>query len=120
MDLMNQVFRKYLGLFVIVFIDDILIYSRSKDDHMSHLIIVLQVLKDNQLFTELSKCEFWFRSITFLGHIISCEGVEVDPRKMDVVKSCTRLLNPTDIRSFLGFSDYYKRFLRDFHLLHLH
>ena len=72
---------------MIVFIDDILIYSRSEDDHMDHLRIVLQVLKDNQLFAKFSKCEFWLRSIAYHGHIVSSEGVEVDMRKTEVVKS---------------------------------
>ena len=75
MDLINRVFRKYLYLFVIVFINDILIYSRRENDHMRHLRIVLQVLKDNQIFAMFSKCEFWLRLVAFLGHIVSSEEV---------------------------------------------
>ena len=86
LDLMNRVFRNYLDSFVIVFIDDILIYSKNEGDHMNHLRVVLQVLKEHQLFAKYSKCEFWLRSVTFLGHIISSEGVEVDPRKAVAVK----------------------------------
>ena len=81
MDLMNRVFRSYLDSFVIVFIDDILVYSENEGDHMDHLRVVLQVLKENQLFSNYSKCEFWLRSVAFQGHIISSEEVEVDPRK---------------------------------------
>ena len=84
---MNLVFRNFLDSFVIVFIDDILIYSKSEDDHMNHLRIVLQVLKDHQLYAKFSKCEFWLRSVAFLGHIVSSEGIEVDPKKIDAVKS---------------------------------
>ncbi|KAH0773630.1 hypothetical protein KY290_010767 [Solanum tuberosum] len=80
MDLMNRVFRHYLDMFVIVFIDDILIYSRSENEHMDHLWIVLQVFKDHQLYTKFSKCEFWLRSVAFLGHIVSRKGIEVDPK----------------------------------------
>ena len=108
MDLMNRVFQSYLDSFVIVFIDGILVYSRNKDDHMNHLRVVLDVLKEHQLFAKYSKCEFWLRSVTFLGHIISSEGVEVDPRKTEAVKNCPRPLTPTDIRSFLGLADYYR------------
>ena len=97
MGLMNLVFRSYLDLFVIVFIDDILIYSKSENDHMNHLRIVLQVLKDNQLFSKFNKCEFWLILVAFLGHIFSTEGLEVDPRKKDVVKSWPRPLSRSDI-----------------------
>ena len=111
MDLMNRVFRNYLDSFVIVFIDDILIYSKSEDDHMNHLRIVLQALKDHQLYAKFSKCEFWLRSFAFLGHIVSSEGIEVDPKKTDAVKSWPRPLSPSDIQSILGFASYYRRFV---------
>ena len=73
MDLMNKMFKQYLDLFVIVFIDDIIIYSRNEEEHVSHLRIVLQTLKDHQLFAKFSKCEFWLQSVAFLGHIVSSE-----------------------------------------------
>ncbi|WMV18336.1 hypothetical protein MTR67_011721 [Solanum verrucosum] len=114
MDLMNRVFRQYLEMFVIVFIDDILIYSRSEDEHIDHWRIVFQILKDQQLFAKFYKCEFWLRSIAFLGHIISSKGIEVDPKKTDAFKSCPRPLSPSDIRSFLGLSSYYRRFVEGF------
>ncbi|KAH0685720.1 hypothetical protein KY290_017248 [Solanum tuberosum] len=104
MDLMNRVCRNFLDSFVIVFIDYILIYPKSEDDHMNHLRIVLQALKDHQLYANFSKCKFWLRSVPFLGHIVSSESIEVDPKKIDAVKSWPRPLNPSDIRSFcLGY-----------------
>jgi len=113
-ELMNRVFRQYHDLFVIIFIDDILIYSRSEGDHMKHLRLVLQFLKDHQLYAKFSKCKFWLRSVPFLGHIVSSVGIEVDPKKMDVVNNWTRPLSPTDIRSFLGLAGYYRRFVEGF------
>ncbi|KAH0765186.1 hypothetical protein KY285_001057 [Solanum tuberosum] len=114
MDLMNRVFRHYLDMFVIVFIDDIVIYSRSENDHIDHLRIVLQILKDQQLFAKFSKCAFWLMSVSFLGHIVSSKDIEVDPKKTDPVKSCPRLLTPSDIKSFLGLAGYYIRFVEGF------
>ena len=111
MDLMNRVFRQYLDMFVIVFIDDILIYSRSESEHVDHLRIVLQVLKDHQLFAKFSKFEFWLRSMAFLGHIVSSKHIEVDPKNMDMVKSWSSPLSPFNIRSFLGLAGYCRRFV---------
>ena len=87
MDLMNQLFKQYLDMFVIFFIDDILVYSRIERDHSDHLIIVLQTLRDHQLFAKFSKCEFWLRSVAFLGHIISDYGIRVDPQKTQAVRN---------------------------------
>ena len=75
MGLLNRVFKRYLDVIVIVFIDDILIYSRSEEEHTSHLRVVLQILMDRQLFSKFSKCEFWLQSVAFLGHIVSSEGI---------------------------------------------
>ena len=86
MDLMNRVFRQYLDLFVIIFIDDILIYSRNEKEHASHLKIVLQTFKDSHLFAKFSKCAFWFQSIAILGHIVSSKEIQVDSQKIEVVK----------------------------------
>ena len=86
MDLMNKVFHNYLNLFVIVFIDDILVYSKSKDEHVGHLSIVLQVLKEPQLFSKFSKWKFLLGSMSFLGHIVSSAGIEVDSKKTEVVE----------------------------------
>ncbi|WMV18681.1 hypothetical protein MTR67_012066, partial [Solanum verrucosum] len=117
MDLMNRVFRQYLDMFLIVFIDDIFIYSKSEDDHINHLQIVFQILKERQLFTKFSKCEFWLRFVAFLGQIFSSKGIEVDPIKTDAVKSwprTPRTLSPTYIRRFLVLAGYYRRFVEGF------
>ena len=93
MDLMNRVFRRYLDSFIIVFIDDILVYLKTYGDHTDPLRVVLQVLKKNQLFPKYSKCDFRLRSVAFLSHIISSEEVEVDPRKTEAVRNWPRPLN---------------------------
>ena len=87
MDLINRVFHEYLDSLIIVFIDDILIYSKTKEEHEQHLRLTLQVLTQHKLYAKFSKCEFWLRSVTFLGHVLSNKGMEVDPRKTEVVKS---------------------------------
>ncbi|WMV33320.1 hypothetical protein MTR67_026705 [Solanum verrucosum] len=114
MDLINMMFKQCLDMFVIVFIDDILIFSRSDNENIDHLRIVLQILKDQQLYAKFSKCEFWLRSVAFLGHKVSSKGIEFDPKKTGAVKSWPRLLSPTDIRSFLGLTGYYRRFVEGF------
>ena len=114
MNLMNRVFRNYLDIFVIVFLDDILVYLENDTEQTVHLRVVLQVSKDHHLFSKYSKCEFWFRLVVFLGYIISSEGIEVDPKKTEVVKYCPRPLTPTDIKSFLGLAGYYLRFVDGF------
>ncbi|KAH0730162.1 hypothetical protein KY289_001350 [Solanum tuberosum] len=111
MDLMNRVFKSYLDMFVIVFIDDILIYSKNEEDHTSHLRIVLQTLKDRELYAKFSKCEFWRESVAFLGHIVSSDGIRVDTQKIEAVQNWPRPTSPTDIRSFLGLLEYYTRFV---------
>ena len=86
MDLMQRVFHPYLDQFVVIFLDDILIYSKSEEDHVRHLRLVLQTLRDQKLYAKFSKCEFWLSSVTYLGHIISKEGIRVDPAKVvDIV-----------------------------------
>ena len=86
MDLTNRVFREFIDSFVIVFIDEILIYSKTKEEHEQHLRLTLQVLRQHQLYAKFSKCEFLLRSVTFLGHVVSDKGVEVDPMKSEIVK----------------------------------
>ncbi|KAF3651788.1 putative protein fluG-like [Capsicum annuum] len=113
-DLMNRVFYQFLDLFVIVLIDDILVYSKSKEDHANHLRIILQTLKDHKLYAKFSKCEFWLNAIAFLGHIVSCEGIKVDPQRIEAVRKWPRPTTPIDIRSFLGLAGYYRRFLESF------
>ncbi|KAH0654413.1 hypothetical protein KY289_032091 [Solanum tuberosum] len=94
MDLRNRVFKQYLDLFVIVFIDDILIYYRNEEEHVNHLRVILQTLKDRQLFAKFSKCEFWLQSVAFLGHIVSSKGIRVDSQKIEVVKQWTKPTSP--------------------------
>ena len=108
MDLMNGVFRPYLDSFVIVFIDDILIYSRTKEEHEHHLRIVLGILKEKKLYAKFSKCEFWLSSVAFLGHVVSKEGIMVDPKKIEAVRDTVRPASVTEIRSFLGLAGYYR------------
>ena len=114
MDLMNSIFRPYLDLFVIVFIDDILVYSRSKVEHANHLRAVLQVLRDRELYAKFSKCEFWLDSVAFLGHIVSDAGIAIDTQKIEAVKTWPRPMTPTEVRSFLGLAGYYRRFVEGF------
>lgn len=82
MDLMNRTFKPFLDQFVIVFIDDILVYSKSKEEHEQHLRLVLQILREHKLYAKFSKCEFWLDSVSFLGHVVSKDGVQVDPEKI--------------------------------------
>ncbi|RVW59896.1 Transposon Ty3-G Gag-Pol polyprotein [Vitis vinifera] len=114
MDLMNRVFKPYLDQFVVVFIDDILVYSRSREEHEGHLSIVLQTLRDKQLYAKLKKCEFWLDRISFLGHVVSNDDISVDPGKVDAVANWRRPSTVTEIRSFLGPAGYYRRFIEGF------
>ncbi|KAJ0641390.1 putative nucleotidyltransferase, Ribonuclease H [Helianthus annuus] len=114
MDLMNRVCRHMLDKYVIVFIDDILIYSRSEAEHASHLRDVLETLRKEKLYAKFSKCAFWLREVQFLGHVIDANGVHVDPSKVDAVMNWVPPKNPSEIKSFLGLAGYYRRFIQDF------
>ncbi|KAL4030754.1 hypothetical protein IC575_009005 [Cucumis melo] len=114
MDLMNKVFREFLDTFVIVFIDDILIYSKTEAEHEEHLRMVLQTLRDNKLYAKFSKCEFWLKQVSFLGHVVSKAGVFVDPAKIEAVTGWTRPSTVSEVRSFLGLAGYYRRFVENF------
>jgi hypothetical protein len=114
MYLMNSVFMTELDKFVVVFIDDILVYSKNEDKHIEHLHIVLQRLCDHRLYAKLSKCEFWLREIKFLGHTISQDGISVDPKKVQEVMNWKPPTTVRQIRSFLGLAGYYRRFILDF------
>lgn len=105
MDLMNSVFHPYLDMFVIVFIDDSLVYSKSKADHIDHLRALLKTLKDHHLYAKFSKSELWFKPVAFLGHVIPSEGIMVVLQKIVAVKKWPRPTTPTDIRSFLGLAN---------------
>jgi hypothetical protein len=114
MYLMNKVFMEYLDKFVVVFIDDILVYSKNKEEHMDHLHMVLQKLREHQLYVKLSKCEFWLKQVSFLGHIISEGGISVDPSKIQDVLSWEAPKSVSEIHSFLGLAGYYRRFIEGF------
>ena len=114
MDLMNKIFRPYLDQFVIVFIDDILIYSGSGEEHAEHLRIVLQTLREHRLYAKLSKCQFWLDSVAFLGHIVSVEGVSADLQKVEDILNWKPPTSVTEIRSFLGLAGYYHNFVEGF------
>ncbi|TYK11888.1 ty3-gypsy retrotransposon protein [Cucumis melo var. makuwa] len=114
MDLMNRVFREFLDTFVIVFIDDILIYSKTEAEHEEHLRMVLQTLRDNKLYAKFSKCEFWLKQVSFLSHVVSKAGVSVDPTKIEAVTSWPRPSTVSEVRSFLGLAGYYRRFVENF------
>jgi hypothetical protein len=114
MNLMNKVFMEYLDRFVVVFIDDIIIYSKSDRDHEEHLRLVLQKLRDNQLYAKFSKCEFWIDKVPFLGHIICNGGISVDPAKVKEIMAWSIPTTVTEIRSLLGLVGYYRRFIEGF------
>jgi hypothetical protein len=109
MYLMNKVFIEYLDKFVMVFIDDIFVYSRSEEEHEEHLRLALQKLREHRLYAKLSKCEFWMRQVAFLGHIISKGGISVDPGKVQDVLSWNAPTSIGDIQSFLGLSKDFQR-----------
>ncbi|KAA0047657.1 pol protein [Cucumis melo var. makuwa] len=113
-NLMKRVFKDFLDTFFIVFIDDILIYSKTEAEHEEHLHRVLKTLRANKLYVKFSKCEFWLKKVTFLGHMVFSEGVSVDPAKIEAVTSWPRPSTVSEIRSFLGLAGYYRRFVEDF------
>jgi hypothetical protein len=113
-NLMNNVFMKYLDKFVVVFFDDILIYSKNDGDHEEHLRLVLQKLRDNQLYSMFSKCEFWLDKVPFLGHIISNGGISIDLAKVREIVGWKIPSSVTDIQSFLGLVGYYWHFIEGF------
>ncbi|GKB40278.1 putative reverse transcriptase domain-containing protein [Tanacetum coccineum] len=114
MDLMNRVCKPYLDKFVIVFIDDILIYSKTKEDHEVHLRLVLELLRKEKLYAKFSKCEFWLQEVHFLGHVVNQSGIHVDPSKIEAVKNWKAPTTSSEIRSFLGLAGYYRRFIANF------
>jgi hypothetical protein len=114
MNLMQDVFHEHLDEFVIVFLDDILVYSKSVEEHAKHLKLVLQKLRDNKLYGKLSKCEFAKEEITFLGHVVNKDGIKMEPAKVKAVMDWPVLKNAHDVRSFLGLAGYYRRFVKDF------
>ncbi|GJW86990.1 putative reverse transcriptase domain-containing protein [Tanacetum coccineum] len=113
-DLMNRVCKPYLDKFVIVFIDDILIYSKTKEDHEVHLRLVLELLRKKKLYAKFSKCEFWLQEVQFLGHVVNQSGIHVDPGKIEAVKNWKAPMTSSEIRSFFGLAGYYCRFIANF------
>jgi hypothetical protein len=111
MYMMNKVLMEYLDKFVVVFIDDILVYSRSEEEHLR---LALQRLREHRLYAKLSKCEFWMKQVTFLGHIVLKGGISVDPSKVQDVMSWNAPTSVGDIRSFLILAGYYQRFIEGF------
>ena len=107
-------FISYLDQFIVVFIDDILVYSRSPEEHEEHLRIMLGVLREQKLYGKYNKCEFWIPQVTFLGHVVSAAGVAVDPSKIEAVISWEPPRKVREVRSFLGLAGYYRRFVKGF------
>jgi hypothetical protein len=114
MFLMNGVLRDYLDKFVIVFLDDILVYSKSEEEHEQYIRMVLQVLREHQLYSKLSKCSFYQEQIHYLGNIISKEGIVVDPENIEAIREWSVPKNVTEVISFMGLASYYKRFIVGF------
>ena len=117
MDSMNRVFRPYLDQFVVVFIDDILVYSRDEQEHEQHLKIVLQTLREKKLYAKLRKCDFWLKEVSFLGHIVSAEGIRVDPAKIEAMVNWKPPRSVIEMRSFFGLVGYYRRFVKGFSVI---
>jgi hypothetical protein len=117
MYLMNSVFMPELGKFVVVFIDDILIYSKSEEECAQHLWVILQRLRDYQLYAKFRKCAFWLTEVLFLGHIFSAEGIAVHPSKIQEVLDWKSSWSVTQIRSFLGLVGYYRWFISTFSMI---
>ena len=114
MDMMNRIYRPYLDHFVVVFVDDILIYSKSREEHSHHLHMALQTLREHQLYAKLEKCDFWLQEIQFLGQMVTQEGISMDPTKVEVVTNWERPKNVFEVHSFLGLARYYRRFVENF------
>jgi hypothetical protein len=114
MYLMNSIFMAELDKFAVVFIDDILVCSKNKKEHEGHLCIVLQRLRDHQLYAKYNKCEFWLGEVSFLGHLISSEGISIDPSKVRDVLDWKPPRVVHQVHNFLGLAGYYRRFILNF------
>ncbi|KAK1558179.1 hypothetical protein QYE76_027154, partial [Lolium multiflorum] len=114
MRLMNEVLRAFIGRFVVVYFDDILIYSKSLEDHLDHLRVVFNALRDARLYGNLEKCTFCTNRVAFLGYVVTAQGIEVDPAKIEAIESWPQPKTVTQVRSFLGLAGFYRRFVKDF------
>lgn len=114
---MNQVFNQFLTKFILVFFDDILTYSKSFDYHLQHLELTLAILRANQLYAKMSKCQFGQDKIEYLGHVISSEGVSTDPTKIQCMVDWPKPVHVKGLRGFLGFTGYYRKFIKDYGLI---
>ena len=114
MRLMNEVLRPFLGRFVVVYFDDILVYSKSQKDHLHHLEEVFKVLRAQKLFGKLEKCEFFSPQVTFLGYVVSKDGISMDQAKVEAIKSWPTPTTITEVRSFHGLASFYRRFIKGF------
>ena len=117
--LMNQVFKSFLRKFVLVFFDDILVYSKSLSDHINHLRTVLEILATNKLYAKRSKCMFACKKVEYLGHVITSEGVHIDPKKLATMLQQPIPKDIKSLRGFLGLTGYYKNLLRGMDKLQL-
>ena len=114
MRLMNHVLRKFIGKFVVVYFDDILIYSKTLDEHVEHIRCVLAVLREEKLYANKEKCTFCIEKVVFLGFVVSGQGVEVDEEKVKAIREWKSPQNVSQVRSFLGLAGFYRRFVKDF------
>ena len=114
MTLMDSVLRPYLGKFVIVFLDDILIYSKTEEDHLEHLRLVFDLLREHKLYAKESKCEFLQTEIHYLGHVISAQGVQMDMSKVEAIAHWPHPTNLEELQIFLGLAGFYRKFVRDY------
>jgi hypothetical protein len=114
MEAMNEMLHEYLDGFVVVFLDDIVIYSQTKEEHERHLSLVIDSLRKNQFYVKMKKCAFWLSEVTFLGHVINQHGISIDPKNVVSMVNWQRAATMTEIRSFLGLAGYYRHFVQNF------
>ena len=115
--IMNSIFRPYLRKFVLVFFDDILIYSPTLSMHLEHVTKAFEILRQHQFFVKISKCAFGLQELEYLGHIVTSQGVKVDQNKITAMLNWPRLTNVSELRGFLGLTGYYRKFVRNYGLI---